>query len=216
VSITSNHLFRRRLRTALIAACVVALGARFVYSGVRPNISPKRFGVVEAGRVYRSGQLTPAAFESVIKEHGIRTVIDLGSTIHGNTAGEARNQRTADSLGVKRYVFRLFGDATGNPNAYIQALRLAADPAHQPVLVHCGAGTERTGLFCILYKHLHLGTPLEEGFTEATTYGHNPRRTPQMRQMMDTWSGPILEHARQGGQIDTAEFDPLPDPVPGP
>jgi protein tyrosine/serine phosphatase len=197
------------------AVVAVALGGRLVYKNFRPNLAPKRFGVVESGKVYRSGQLTPEAFRHVCETHHIRTVIDLGSEIHDDPEGEVRNQRAADAMGVTRYVFRLYGDATGNPNAYIQALRLASDPANQPVLVHCGAGTERTGLFCILYKNLHRGTPLEEGFAEAMAYGHSPRRTPQMKLVMDAFALRILEHVRRGDQIETAEIPKLDEPHPG-
>jgi len=198
-----------------LVVLVAAVSMRLYYVGVWRNVSPKRFGVVEAGKVYRSGQLTPAAFKDLHDRYGIKTVIDLGSTIHSSAEGEHRNQRTADALGMKRYVMNLYGDSTGNPNYYIQALRLASDPANQPVLVHCGAGTERTGLFCILYKNEHLGTPLDEGFKEAQAYGHNPVRTPQLIEMMQTYSSSILDHYRRGGQIESDQIKALPEPVPG-
>lgn len=204
----------RRLSIILTTLLAVALGARFAYTGVVPNLFPKRFHTVDPGKVYRSGQLTPAAFESVIREHKIRTIIDLGSTIHGQAPGERRNHRAAEALGVTRYVFHLYGDSSGNPNEYIQALRLASDPANQPVLIHCGAGTERTGFACLLYKAHHFGTPIDEGFREAQSVGHNPRRTPMLRTMIDKWVNPILVHLREGGQIQSTDFPTLPDPVP--
>jgi len=213
-SLTTNIHFRR----AVIIVCAItaaAIAGRFTHKNLRPNLAPKRFGTVEPGKVFRSGQLAPEAFREVVAAHNIRTVIDLGSEIHDDPEGEVRNQRSADALGLNRYVFRLYGDATGNPNSYIQALRLASDPANQPVLVHCGAGTERTGLFSILYKNLHLGTPLDEAFAEAVRYGHNPRRTPQMRQVMDAFTTSILDHVRRGGQIVTGDITPLPEPVAG-
>ncbi len=216
MSQVSNHARSRRALAVLLTAIVALGAARAAYVGVRPNLVPKRFGVVDAGKVYRSGQLTPGAFEDVVTRYGIRTVIDLGSTIHGQAEGEARNQRTADAMGVKRYVMSLYGDSTGNPNYYIQAIRLASDPANQPVLVHCGAGTERTGLFCILYRSFAQGVPMEEGFREAQSYGHNAQRTPQVRQMMERYGAEILTHVRDGGQIESPESPVLPDPVPAP
>lgn len=207
--------WRRRWTILLVAVAIAAICGRIYVVNVKPNLFPKRFGVVDAGKVYRSGQLSVAALDSIHERYGIRTVIDLGSTIHGDAAGERRNQRTADALGIKRYVFRLNGDSTGNPNEYIQALRLATDPANQPVLVHCGAGTERTGLLCLLYKNEVLGVPLEEGFKEAQTYGHNPHRTPQMHEMMDTYAAPILDRFRHGGQITDGAVKPVPEPEPG-
>lgn len=205
---------RRRFTILLVVIALAAIAGRVYVANIRPNLIPKRFGVVDEGKVYRSGQLSTAAFHTLHERYGIRTVIDLGSTIHNDPVGERRNQRTADALGMKRYVFHLQGDSTGNANEYIQALRLAADPANQPVLVHCGAGTERTGLFCLLYKNQFQGVPLEEGFKEAQTFGHDPRRTPQMHEMMVKYAAPILEHLRTGGQINDGVVTPLPEPKP--
>jgi protein tyrosine/serine phosphatase len=199
----------------LLGAVAIALAGRVFAVNIRPNLVPKRFGVVDPQKVYRSGQLTVAALDEIHEKYGIRTIIDLGSTIHDDAAGERRNQRTADALGIKRYVFALNGDSTGNPNAYIQALRLASDPANQPVLVHCGAGTERTGFFCMLYKNANMGVPLEEGFEEAQAFGHNPRRTPQVKQMWYQYAKAILDHYKRGGQISDDRYKPLPEPVPG-
>ncbi len=206
---------RRRFTILLVVFAAAAIAGRVYILNIKPNLFPKRFGVVEEAKVYRSGQLSVAALDSIHEKYGIRTIIDLGSTIHGDPAGERRNQRAADALGIKRYVFHLQGDSTGNPNEYIQALRLAADPANQPVLVHCGAGTERTGLLCLLYKNEFQHVPLEEGFKEAQAYGHNPSRTPQMHEMMEKYAAPILEHFRRGGQISEGAVKPLPDPRPG-
>jgi protein tyrosine/serine phosphatase len=205
----------RRLFSLALAVAVVAALGRIYLVNIRPNLVLKRFGVVDPQKVYRSGQLTVAGFNELHEKYGIKTIIDLGSTIHSDPVGERRNQRTADALGIKRYVMYLYGDSTGNPNYYIQALRLASDPANQPVLVHCGAGTERTGLFSLLYRAEHLHVPVEEGFKEAQAYGHNAKRTPQVRQMMDTYARAILDHYEHGGQISDGQIKPLPDPVPG-
>src|SRR5689334_6639670 len=117
---------RRRFTIVLLVLAAAAIAGRVYVLNIKPNLFPKRFGVVEQGKVYRSGQLSVAALNSVHEQYGIRTIIDLGSTIHGDPTGERRNQRAADALGIKRYVFHLQGDSTGNPNEYVQALRLTA------------------------------------------------------------------------------------------
>ncbi len=200
---------RRKLPPAvflLIGAVALVLGV-----GV-PDLVPKNFGEVDPGKVYRSGQMTPAAFARAQEKHGFRTIIDLGS-YEPHERGDQRNQQVADAAGVKRYLFDLEGDATGNPNYYVQVLRLMRDPAHQPVLVHCGAGSERTGCAMILYNLLEHGTPVEEGMKDAYRFKHRDHRNPHFREVLDRWTEPILKAVRDGGQIPGVPVLPEPRPV---
>jgi hypothetical protein len=139
--------------------------------------------------------------------------VDLGSFEPG-TAGDGRNQLCAQALGMERFVFDLEGDGTGNPNAYVQALRIMTDPARQPVLVHCGAGSERTGCAAILYRKLVHGTPVEEGLAEARRFKHDPARNPRLEGVLAEYGEPILRAVREGGQVPGVP--PLPEPKPVP
>src|SRR6185295_17352182 len=116
-----------------------------------------------------------------------------------------REQHTAESLGITRFRFELSGDSTGNPNNYLQALRLMTDPSRQPVLVHCGAGTERTGCAVILYRHIVQGVPLADAVREAEAAGHSARRNEALAKTLDDWAGPIEEAYRSGGLVAGAE-----------
>ncbi|MFN0133722.1 MAG: tyrosine-protein phosphatase [Phycisphaerales bacterium] len=188
---------RRRLRWVVVALVVVAAT---VIGTARRDLWPKRFAEVDAGKIYRSGQLTPEAFRRVVERHKIKTIIDLGSHEPG-TRGEARNARTAAALGVRRVVGNLEGDGTGNPNWYVEALRVMMDPAAQPVLVHCGAGTERTGLTVALYERVARGQPLEEGLRHACAHGHDPSRNPKLERVAREWGEKIEAAVRSGGSI---------------
>ena len=196
-------------------AAVVALW----FWAVRPNLVPKNFGVVDEGRVYRSGQLTPAAMRRVVETRHIKTVIDLGSYWEGprlaDAAGEERNRRMAEAMGVRRYVMPLYGDGQGNVNWYVHAVRIMNDPARQPVLVHCGAGSERTSVACILYEQLRHGTPDNAaGVEEARKFRHNPKKNPHVREILDTWGAEILRCVKSGGQVSDPKFEAIPEPVP--
>ncbi len=203
-------------RLVLLGLLVALAGAWFWRYAVRDHVIPKRFGEVAAGKVYRSGKLTPAALKGVAEEHGIRTIVDLGAYELGS-AEDRRAQRTAEALGLTRYRLDLIGDATGNPNYYVQALELMTDPARQPVLVHCGAGTERTGCAVLLYRHIVEGEPIgrpyeDEEFKEAVRAGHSPRRNPHLREVVEQWADDIARAFREKGQIDGAP--PLPPARP--
>jgi tyrosine-protein phosphatase SIW14 len=168
------------------------------------NRHPKNFGVVDEGKIYRSGELTPAAMERVFREYHIRTVIDLGAFEPG-TGEEARAERIAKAMGVTRYAMDLEGDATGNPNYYVQALRIMNDPEKQPVLVHCSAGTQRTGCLVMLQRHVVEGKAYGDVFHEAVEHRHDPKDNPHLLLMLAEWSDKIAEAYRNGTSIPGVE-----------
>ncbi|USN99998.1 MAG: tyrosine-protein phosphatase [Phycisphaeraceae bacterium] len=180
---------------------MAALLAWFAVEGVVPNLVPKNFGVVAEGRVYRSGELTPEALRSVIESRGIRTIVDFGAFDH-DPAGERREQSVADSLGVERRVLYLSGDGTGDPNRYVEALRLMTDASAQPVLVHCAAGAQRTGCAVALYRNVVEGWNDQRALDEATKYRHDPSENPRMPEMYHRWRDEIAGALRDGGTID--------------
>ncbi|MFN7021180.1 MAG: fused DSP-PTPase phosphatase/NAD kinase-like protein [Phycisphaerales bacterium] len=175
------------------------------FGWLRFDVFPRNFGEVEKGKVYRSAALTPAAVQKVVREHGIRTIIDLGG-FDKDPIGDRNAARTAEALGIERYVFNLEGDGTGNPNAYVAALKVMNDPARQPVLVHCSAGAQRTSGAVMLYRDFVQGKPLEETYAEAQQYRHDPSRNPRLmpylkqheREIREAWlRGCMIEHYPQ-------------------
>lgn len=183
---------------------VIAVGLGvWMYAGwVHPNLVPRNFGIVEAGKLYRAAALTPGATQRVHREHGIKTIVDLGGYDKDPT-GDRIAQRTAEALGMERYVFPLEGDGTGNPNAYVAALRIITDPAKQPVLVHCSAGAQRTSGCVMLYKDIVLGQPLDTTYPEAREYRHDPADNPRLLPFVRQYERDISEAFKNGTQIET-------------
>jgi protein tyrosine/serine phosphatase len=187
-------------RNAAVIALAITLGV-LVGRNAYFNLVPKNLGVVEEGRLYRSGELTTESTKRVVQAHGIRTIVDLGAHDPG-TPEEALAQRTAEALGVTRYRFPLFGDGTGDPNEYVRALRVIFDPANQPVLVHCAAGAQRTSMCVVLYRNIAQGVPIDEAYAEALEYRHDPLDNPKLKPMIDTWAGAIADSLRTGDEIE--------------
>ncbi len=185
----------------MVALAIAGGGGALAYAKViRPQVVPKNFGVVQEGTLYRSGDLTPAATRRVVEERHVRTIIDLGA-YDGDVVGERIASQTAEALGVERRVFRLEGDGTGNPNAYVEALRIMTDPAKQPVLVHCSAGSQRTGACVLLYREIVQGRPIPGEMEEAYAHGHDPRRNTRMKPYLEEWHTKIGEAFRHGTLI---------------
>ena len=197
------------------AALVVATGVgTLVYAKwVRPNIVPKNFGVVAEGKLYRSGELTPAATRRVAEERRVKTIIDLGAYT-GDEPGERVAEHTAAALGIERHVFPLEGDGTGNPNAYVEALRIITNPAKQPVLVHCSAGSQRTSACVLLYHEIVEGKPIDSGWAEAYEHGHDPGKNTKLRPYLEEWHTKIRDAFKTGTLIEgqpRAEIVASPD-----
>lgn len=195
----------------MAAAVGVGAAALFWKEAVWSNLSAKRFAVVEPGKIYRSGKATPNALRRMHEAYGIRTIVDLGAYPEGSPE-DVREARAAESLGIDRVRFDLAGDSTGNANAYVVALRMMTDPARQPVLVHCGAGTERTGCAVVLYRHIMQGVSIDDAYLEAQAAGHRPGTNHALRGTLDRWADPIERAYRDGTQIPGIATVPEPPP----
>ncbi len=99
----------------------------------------------------------------------------------------------------------LSGDSTGEVNGYVEALRIMNDPERQPVLVHCGAGTERTGCVVALYRMFEEGWTMEEAYAEADDKGHSPDRNPHLRETLERYTDLIRESLESGVPITLSE-----------
>lgn len=200
-------------RIVLVVLAVAALGW-YLRFGVRDHVWARNFGVVTPGEVYRSGRLTPTAMARVIENRQIRTIIDLGA-YHPGSIEERRAQRTAEAMGVPRYRLDLEGDATGNPNEYAHALRIINDPANRPVLVHCAAGSERTGCLVALYRAQEAGETVAKSIDglmdEAQRYRDSTQ--PDLRGMLEVWGDRVLEAVRTGRDVRGIEPTSVPEPI---
>lgn len=148
-----------------VAAGAVAIGALAAWHGA---VTPKRFGVVQAGRLYRCGDITPTELEAVVKRHGIRSVLSLLNASAPETVAE---RDVAARLGVRWFNVPLTGDGASTPEDREAIKRIALDDANGPLLVHCSAGTNRTGLACGLYRIHRQGWTYEQVLAEMRGYG---------------------------------------------
>lgn len=140
--------------------------------------------VVEPGKLYRSCQLTGSGYdavsaravghglESVLSANGIKTVLNL-------RAGSMKDKRYREEieicqkLGVE-HIDNTFSARSLPPPDVAAKLLDIFDHAKYPILVHCQAGSDRTGLASALYAHVYMKQPLDEATGSQLTwrYGH--------------------------------------------
>ena len=131
------------------------------------------FHTVTEGTFYRSAQLTKVELEAVVRDHGIRSILNLRGA-HRGDAWYDDEVAASEKLGVAHYDYALSSKriVTGKQIAEILAI---IGGAPKPLLVHCKSGADRAGLVAALYRYAGEGKSAREADRELSlVYGHVP------------------------------------------
>ena len=178
---------------------------------------------VRTGRVFRSDSLSYMSdddVQHVMEVLGVRTVIDLRG--HGEVSKFTHGPLGAVGVRVSHIPIidetrppPDWEDARGKPldhlyllmlerfaDRFIAVLRLIADDEAQPLVFHCAAGKDRTGLVAMLVLAL-LGVDPD---VIAADYGMTDERMPLLleRHQARATEGAIAEVAEQHYAVDVA------------
>ena len=102
---------------------------------------------------------------TTMKRLGIRTVIDLRTT-------ESEKQRV-EALGMKAIAVPIKMSRDGLKEKVDRVVTLMADPANQPVYVHCRHGQDRTGIIVAAYRMKQQCWSLADAEAEMEAFGFN-------------------------------------------
>lgn len=144
---------------------------------------------VEAGKLYRSAQLEEKKLDKLVKEKGIKTIINL----RGAKPGE--DWYEADVAVAARYNIRLVDigmSAKRLPHKKdLIALLEAFETVERPILIHCRAGVDRTGEAAALYQMLYMGKTKKEALKMLSPkYFHFEFFMPAKKYFIrDVWQG---------------------------
>jgi len=201
---------RLRVVAGFAVAAAVAVAALELWYPLHQRFVPKQFGVVEPGRIYRSGQISPSIIRETLARYDIRTVVSLQDYDANDDKHRAEREAT-DALGIRELHFPLRGDGSGELRSYASALAemARADRDGAAVLVHCAAGTERTGAAVAFYRLLVQGRPASEVYQELRRGGWEPGDNPQLLVYMNEHMDELARQLAEAGVIDR-----IPDPLP--
>jgi protein tyrosine phosphatase (PTP) superfamily phosphohydrolase (DUF442 family) len=143
----------------------------------------KRLREVDAGRVYRSGQMTVEGFEDAVNRFGIRTFINAQDDVPDPDVeqsclrpGRIKESALCRRLGV-RYVWiapdlvPVRETPAKRPHAVDELLSVLDDETAYPVLIHCRAGLNRTGCHVAIYRMEYQSWSRSEAFQEMKDLG---------------------------------------------
>lgn len=156
------------LKTAAVAllAPTAALGLYLGFLQFSGN-----FHAVIPGEFYRSAQPTTDRLETYVNHYGIRTVINLRGA--NESAAWYRNEvATAKKMGVNHVDF---GMSSSSPFDSATADRLIEimKEAPKPILIHCQAGADRSGIVSAIYSRAIAGKSEDKAERQLSlAFGH--------------------------------------------
>jgi protein tyrosine/serine phosphatase len=123
---------------------VAIIGCFYAYLIETTNFHP-----VIAGELYRSSQPSASTIAQLQKQYGIRTIINLRGDNSGHRWYDAEIAQ-AKELDINHIDFRMSSRHELSQEQAAQLVQLMRD-APKPLLIHCQAGADRTGLATALY-----------------------------------------------------------------
>ncbi len=170
-----------------LAAFIIALPfayARYWDKRVR------NFRVVRPNVLYRSGQMSLAGLQQVIREYGIRTVVTLRDAADPKDLPPDLKEEEYCKAEEIHYV-RISPRKWWSPDGSVPAEKgvsifreVMNDPHNYPVLIHCFAGVHRTGAFCAVYRMEYEHWSNDKAIAELRACGY--------RDLDDEWD--LLEY----------------------
>lgn len=179
------------LRSALAATVLAVIVAVPLLHKVNRVRTVRNLRTVEPDALYRSGQMSPEAFERVVRERGIRTVFSIRDPRFSNSEQTDDFEQTfCEATGRKFHRlpipdWEMKGDRIPGEETTRLFLNLLAKPEEtpRPMLIHCFAGEHRTGAMVAIYRMEYSGWRNEEAIEEMTSVGN--LRTSYARSLTD-------------------------------
>jgi protein tyrosine/serine phosphatase len=196
----------------LLVLLLVTLASVLVWEEVlEDRLVAKRLGPIVPGQVYRSGQISPYLIEDVLRERDIDVVIDFTGVPNGPNEEQQAETAAIEKLGITGHRFPLAGDGTGDPESYVSALTTLrqAMADDQQVLIHCAAGSQRTGAATGFYRLFYEGWTPEQVVAELKQYDWHPEKDAILLRYMNEHMAYIAQRL-----VDTGALDAVPDPLP--
>ncbi|HOE69309.1 MAG TPA: tyrosine-protein phosphatase [Candidatus Omnitrophota bacterium] len=139
------------------------------------------FHVVVPG-IWRSAQPNEESLLRM-KLYGLKTIVNL----RGSEAIESWERKFAKQLGIQYYHFPLDARKEVPLKTLDAILSVLSDPANQPVLFHCHAGKDRTGMVAAAYKIAHASEAFTDIHREMLMYGYDEPGYPAMMKTLRNW-----------------------------
>ncbi len=157
--------------------------------------------------MYRANQPSPKRIAELAKD-GIKTILNLrGDSPKGFYLLE---KQACEQHGITLVDFRMYSRDTPAKDS-IHGLKALFETLEYPALMHCKSGADRTGITGVLYKHFHLGEPIEQAVEQLSIkYLHMKAGKTGM---LDFFFDEYIEYAKTGEKSFIDWVDQIYDPT---
>lgn len=165
--------FSRRPHPLQLVAVLFTILVAGLFSVYLYQSRPNHFLQVEEGVLYRSGTLRAYNLESVLRVHGIRTVVNLRPIDEKNPPGWYVDERAVcKKLDVLLVDLPMKPETPPNAEQVGKWLALLKDPDRLPILVHCKHGVVRTGMLVAVFQAEFQGKSNSIILEDLPMFGH--------------------------------------------
>ncbi|HOW59216.1 MAG TPA: tyrosine-protein phosphatase [Candidatus Omnitrophota bacterium] len=139
------------------------------------------FHLVSPG-IWRSAQPNEESLRRM-KVHGLKTVVNLRE----DEEKQGVEKKLAQKLGLRYYYFPMDAREDQDLGLIDQILDVVSNPSEQPVLIHCAAGKDRTGLIAAIYKIKYTDEKFEDIYREMLMLGYHQEWLPAVLRTVRRW-----------------------------
>jgi len=166
-----------------LALLLLSAASYFFYIEEQGNFHP-----ITPGEAYRSAQLDRDEFEYYIKKYNIKSIVNLRGE-HPDEPWYREETQVCAEKNVKHYNIAL-SSSREPADEDVRKLIAIFENAPRPVLIHCQAGADRSGLAAAMWKMIVDKVPKSEAQKQLTfLYGHLPMgKTSAMDRFFQNWN----------------------------
>ncbi len=176
--------------TSFRAVMLLLIGISFLLCGCQTikqliyTHDPLNFHTVEKDALYRSAQPTGVDLEKKVKEYGIKSVLNLRGKNPGQTWYD-NELIVSEEYGLKRVDISMSVERLPHRSEVLSLLD-AYSNLPRPILVHCMAGADRTGLAAAVFALDYMKLTKPEASRQLDVYyGHVPDMYPAMTEFFN-------------------------------
>jgi len=116
------------------------------------------------GGMSRENQPSPKRIAQ-LAENGIKTIVNLRA--ESPKGFYLLEEEACAQHGITLVNFRVYSRDVHTVEK-IKAARALFETIEYPAMMHCKSGADRTGLMGVLYKHFHMGEPIEQAIEQLS------------------------------------------------
>ena len=127
---------------------------------------------VRANELYRSGEIVPGELAKIVKEKGIKTVLDVRADPKNLSRKYTGEEQAVTEVGATYLSFPMLGSKEMSKESILELLDLV-QKIEPPLLVHCTSGTHRSGVVAVIWLMQRDGVSFDEAMKQLSAkYGY--------------------------------------------